>query len=55
MEESKAHNAEQVYIESAIDTTQIAYALVSIRYGDAVVKDVIINGIPIRQAALQYK
>lgn len=55
MEESKTHNAEQVYIESAIDTTQIAYALVSIRYGDAVVKDVIINGIPIRQAALQYK
>jgi|SRR5687768_3766250 len=55
MEESKAYNAELAYNESARDTNQTTYALVSIRNGDAVIKDVIINGIPIRQAAMDYK
>ena len=55
MEESKAYKAEQAYNESARDTNQTTYALVSIRNGDAVVKDVIINGESIRQAAVNYK
>ncbi len=44
MEESKAPNAESVYRETARDTSQTAYALVSVKEGDAVLKDVIING-----------
>ena len=55
MEESKAYNAELAYNESARDTNQTTYALVSVRKGEAVVKDVIINGITIRQAAMEYK
>lgn len=55
MEESKAYHAELAYNESARDSNQTTYALVSIRNGDAVIKDVIINGVPIRQAAMQYK
>jgi uncharacterized membrane-anchored protein len=53
MEESKAHEAEQVYIESQADTTSETYALVGIRNGDAVLKDVLVNGISIRDIARQ--
>ncbi len=49
MEESKAYDAELAYRESQIDTNQIAYALVSIKEGDAVLKDVLINGVSIRE------
>lgn len=49
MEESKAYGAELAYRESQTDTTQTAYALVSIKEGDAVLKDVLINDIPIRE------
>ncbi|MEO5905267.1 MAG: GDYXXLXY domain-containing protein [Saprospiraceae bacterium] len=55
MEESKAYNAELAYAESARDTMQITYALVAVKDGDAVVKDVLINGIPIREVAKNYK
>ena len=55
MEESKASNAEKAYNAAAMDSTSITYALVSIRNGDAVIKDVLINGIPIREAAKLYK
>lgn len=47
MEESKAPNAERVYRETARDTSQTAYALVCVKEGDAVLKDVIINGVSI--------
>jgi len=47
MEESKAPNAESVYRQSARDTSQTAYALVCVKEGDAVLKDVIINGVSI--------
>ena len=47
MEESKAPVAEQIYNEAAIDTNQIAYALVMIRNGDAVVRDVFIDDVSI--------
>jgi uncharacterized membrane-anchored protein len=48
MEESKAQEAEQVYRESVPDTNQVAYALVKIKDGEAVLKDVLINDVPIR-------
>ncbi len=49
MEESKAYDAELVYRESQGDTTQVTYALVSVKEGEAVLKEVYINGIPIRE------
>ena len=48
MEESKAYEAEQVYRESLPDTNQVAYALVKIKDGEAVLKDVLINDVSIR-------
>jgi len=50
MEESKAPIAEEVYLESLRDSTQVAYALVHIKDGEAVIKDVMINGRSIREA-----
>jgi uncharacterized membrane-anchored protein len=44
MEESKAPDAEQTYRQSLQDTNRITYALVRIKNGDAVLKDVIIDG-----------
>ena len=52
MEESKAYDAELAYNEAALDSNQTTYALVSVKKGDAVVKDVLINGVPIREAAM---
>ncbi|MEK6154157.1 GDYXXLXY domain-containing protein [Flavobacteriaceae bacterium 3-367] len=49
MEESKAYEAEQTYRESQVDSTQVAYALVNIKEGDAVLRDVLIDGVPIRE------
>lgn len=49
MEESKAYDAEVTYRESQIDSTKTAYALVSIKNGDAVLKDVLIDGVPIKE------
>lgn len=51
MEESKAYDAEQAYMESTLDSTQVTYALVKVKHGDAVVTDVIINGISVKEAA----
>lgn len=49
MEESKAYEAERTYIQSQRDTSYVTYALVSIKNGDAVLKDVLINGTSIRE------
>ena len=49
MEESKAYDAEVTYRESQIDTSKTTYALVQIKNGDAVLKDVLIDGVPIRE------
>lgn len=49
MEESKAYAAEQEYIASQQDSTKVIYALVSIKNGDAVLKDVLIDGVSIRE------
>jgi len=44
MEESKAQPAEDLYRKSIIDSTQVAYALVHVKNGEAVIKNVMING-----------
>ncbi len=49
MEESKAYGAELTYRQSQRDTSKITYALVSIKNGDAVLKDVLIDGTSIRE------
>lgn len=49
MEESKAKDAEQTYIWAQSDTSKITYAVVSIKKGDAVLKDVYIDGISISE------
>lgn len=48
MEESKAPRAEKEYLRTLRDTTQAVYALVNIKKGKAVIKDVLINGVSIR-------
>jgi len=55
MEESKAYDAELTYRESQLDTSQIAYALVSINDGEAVLKDVLINGVSIREIVIKER
>ena len=55
MEESKAYDAELIYRESQRDTSQIAYALVSIKDGEAVLKDVLINGVSIREIVIKER
>lgn len=49
MEEFKAPRAETIYRNSSADSTQKTYALVRILKGTAVIQDVFINDIPIRQ------
>jgi uncharacterized membrane-anchored protein len=49
MEESKAYDAELTYQQSHQNTSQVTYALVSIKDGEAVLKDVYIGGTPIRE------
>ncbi len=51
MDENKAKKAEEVYTESTIDTTKIAYALVATKNGEAVIKDVLIDNISIKELA----
>ena len=47
MEESKAPEAELTYAKSQRDTTKTTYALVRVKNGEAVLKDVMIDGISI--------
>jgi len=47
LEESKASQAEQLYWQTQRDSTQVAYGLVSIGKGPAVLTDVILNNKPI--------
>lgn len=50
MEESKSQEAEDTYIKSMQDSAnQVTYALVSIKNGEAVLKDVQIDGVPIME------
>jgi len=49
MEESKAYEAEKTYAEVQRDTTKTTYALVHIKKGGAVLTDVLINEVSIRE------
>jgi len=49
MEESKAYDAELAYRETRRDTSRMTYALVNIKNGGAVLRDVLIDGVPIRE------
>lgn len=55
MEETKAPDAEIAYRESARDTSQNTYALVSIKKGQAVLKDVFINETSIKTIVAQQQ
>ena len=59
MEESKAHEAETTYVDynnsQNIKNRKPAYALVAIKDGNAVLKDVIVDGIPIREFVLKQR
>ncbi|MBD3630847.1 hypothetical protein [Cyclobacterium sp.] len=52
MEESKANDAELAYLESQVDSTQAAYAVVRIKEGEAVLKEELINGVTIREIVI---
>lgn len=51
MEETKAPKAEEIYFQSARDSVQEAYSLVSIKDGKAVLKDVMIDGLSLKELA----
>ncbi|WP_372641596.1 GDYXXLXY domain-containing protein [Ancylomarina sp.] len=48
MEESKAEAAEKAYRKSQADTSKVAYSLVRIKDGEAVLQDVLIDGVSIK-------
>lgn len=48
MEESKAYEAEKIVREANVDSLQTAYALVAVKEGESVLKNVFIDGIPIK-------
>ena len=49
MKESKAYQAELKYRQSLQDTNTVTYASVYIKNGEAVLKDVLINGVSIKR------
>jgi len=49
MEESKAYDAEQLYRKSLSDSNSVTYALVFIKLGESVLKDVLVDSISIRE------
>ncbi|MBL4755373.1 MAG: GDYXXLXY domain-containing protein [Flavobacteriales bacterium] len=55
MEESKAYDAEIAYRKSARDVQQHSYALVHIKDGSPIVKDVLINEVPIRELVIEQQ
>ena len=55
MEESKAYEAELAYRESNIDSTSVTYAVVAIKNGKSVLKDVMIDGESIKEVVLRSR
>lgn len=55
MEESKASDAERLYLESLRDTNMITYGLVNIKAGEAVLKDVMIDGKSIKEIVINNR
>jgi uncharacterized membrane-anchored protein len=54
LEESKAPQAEQAYRQAQRDSAQVAHALVSVGAGQAVLKNVYINNIPIGEVVNNF-
>jgi len=55
MEESKAKGAEEAHQKAQIDSTKTTYALVSVKDGNAVVKDVFIDDVSVRELVKKNK
>jgi len=55
MEETKAYTAELAYRESQKDSSKVTYALVSVWEGEAVLKDVLIDGVSINEIVERKK
>lgn len=55
MEEFKAYDAELSYRESQLDSSKQTYALVRIKNGEAVLQDVLIDGVPIKEIVEDIK
>jgi uncharacterized membrane-anchored protein len=55
MEESKAYDAERLHVETQVDSTNITYAVVNVRNGDAVLMDVRIDGVSISDIVLSNR
>jgi len=53
MEESKASSADEAYHQALRDTSKITYALIKIHKGEGVIVDVFIDGIPLKEVAIQ--
>ena len=53
MEETKAYDAELTYRRSQLDSTKTTFALVYIKNGEAVIKDVLIDGVSINKIVQQ--
>lgn len=51
MEETLAPAAETAYTEAVIDSTSLSWAVVIVHEGEAVLRDVLIDGVPIREVA----
>ncbi|HLF53122.1 GDYXXLXY domain-containing protein [Flavobacterium sp.] len=51
MNENKAQKAEEVYAESITDSINKTFALVAVKNGEAVIKDVLINEVSIKELA----
>lgn len=55
MDEFKAPDAEKAYRESRADSTSTAYSVVKVRDGEAVLLDVMIDGVSIKEIAGQMQ
>ena len=55
MEESKAFDAELAYRRISRDSSQIAYALVKIKNGESVLKDVMVDGMSLKEIVKQQQ
>jgi hypothetical protein len=53
MEESKAQAADDAYHQALSDTSKVTYALVLVHHGEGIVKEVYIDGVPIKKVAIE--
>ena len=53
MEEAKAQAADDAYNQALSDTSKVTYALVLVHHGEGIVKEVFIDGVPIKKVAIE--